>query len=139
MATHHIEAVNFSGMAFRTQMGEHTVILDASPEVGGQGLGPSPKIQLLNAMAGCTGIDVVGMLNKMRVDFSDFSIEVTGQLNDDHPKVYHTIFVNYKIKVADADREKMEKAVKLSKEKYCGVSIMMGKAARIESQITYLS
>jgi putative redox protein len=92
----------------------------------------------LNALAGCTGVDVVSLLNKMRVKFTDFSIEVSGTLTEEHPKVYHTIVVNYKIKVADTDRDKVEKAVKLSKEKYCGVSIMLGKAAKLESQIIFL-
>jgi len=138
MNEHKIEAVNFSGMAFKTQIGDHQVILDANIDVGGNNLGPSPKIQLLNALAGCTGIDVVSMLNKMRVNFTDFSIEVTGLLADEHPKVYNNIMVNYKIRVAHTDHDKVEKAVKLSKEKYCGVSIMLAKAAKLDKKITFL-
>jgi putative redox protein len=135
---HHIEAFHLDGLAFRSDMGDHNVIMDAYTDVGGQNRGPRPKPLLLTSLAGCTGIDVASLLNKMRVNFSDFSIDVRGELTEDHPKVYHTIYVKYKIRVDEADREKVEKAVKLSKEKYCGVSMMLGKTAEIHSEIYYL-
>ncbi len=138
MNQHNIETVFQGGMAFKTNIGGHNVIIDAYPEFGGQDLGPSPKKLLLNSLSGCTGIDVVSLLNKMRVNFTDFSIAVTGTLTEEHPKVYSDIEVEYKIKISEEDRPKMEKAVNLSVERYCGVSAMLAKAAKLTHKITYL-
>jgi putative redox protein len=97
--------------------------------------GSSPKQLLLAGLAGCTGIDVVDMLKKMRVTFDEFSLTVTANQTTEHPKVYDYIKIVYQFKGADLDKLKIEKAVKLSKEKYCGVSAMLVKAAKIEFQI----
>ena len=138
MTQHHIDTVFKGGMAFETNIGGHTITIDANPEFGGQDLGPSPKKLLLNSLTGCTAMDVVSMLNKMRVDFSDFSVSVTGTLTEEHPKVYSTLEVEYKIKVSEADQPKMQKAVDLSVERYCGVSAMLAKAANVTHKITYI-
>jgi putative redox protein len=92
---------------------------------------------MLSALAGSTGIDVVSLLNKMRVEFSDFSIDTEANLSADHPKIYSEVKVIYRISVKPEDREKVEKAVALSKEKYCGVSAMFGKFAKMDFEIIY--
>lgn len=139
MGSHKIETLHHTGMSFRTEYdGGKVVFMDAKPEVGGQGLGPSPKQLLLQALAGCTGMDVVSLLKKMRVEYSDFSIEVEGHLTEEHPITFHTIEMVYKIKTAEEFRPKFEKAVSLSQDRYCGISAMLGKAAKLKKTIIYL-
>ncbi len=138
MSTHEVKSVWAGGMAFDAHIGEHIVRMDNSVKGGGQGSGPMPKPFLLTAISGCTGIDVISILDKMRVPYSDFTIDVVGTLSEEVPKVYTHILITYTIKVADEDREKMLKAVDLSQEKYCGVTIMLRKACTIEHKIVFI-
>ena len=139
MEKHHITTRHDHGMAFKTNINGHELIIDATEEHGGTNQGPRPKALLLNALTGCTGMDVVSLLNKMRVEFSDFSIDATGELTEEHPKVYNPIIIEYKVKLANAeDQAKFEKAVNLSQDRYCGVSAMLAKAAELKWSITYL-
>jgi putative redox protein len=138
MATHEVITTWAGGMAFDSSIDGHILRMDTKPAGGGNNEGPSPKPLLLSALAGCTGIDVVGMLNKMRVSFSDFSIETRAPLTDEHPRVYTELELIYKIKVSEEDKEKVEKAVNLSEEKYCGVSAMLKKAFPIHFRIEFL-
>ena len=138
MDTHHISSVFTHGMAFNATINGHTVVTDTTVNDGGNDEGPSPKRLMLVSLAGCTGIDVVSILNKMKTPFSDLSIDITATLTDEHPKIYKEVKMVYKIKIAEADRSKMEKAVKLSEEKYCGVSAMFRKFASVEHEIVYL-
>ncbi|NOT49663.1 MAG: OsmC family protein [Chitinophagaceae bacterium] len=97
--------------------------------------GHGPKALLLSAIAGCSGIDVVDILTKMRVKFSDLIIEVEADQTDEHPKVYKDINITYKLKSANENEEKVRKAVDLSLEKYCGVSAMLKKNSPIHYTI----
>ena len=81
---------------------------------------------------------IISILNKMRVNFSDLSIDVQGDLTNEEAAVYHTVTVTYKIKVAKADESKVEKAVTLSQDKYCGVAAMFRKFAELKKEIVYL-
>ncbi len=123
------------GMSFETSVNDHKIVLDAVEAVGGKDKGPRPKPLLLVALGGCTGMDVVSMLKKMRVEFDYFNVEVEGELTEEHPKYYHTITINYIFKGKDLPMEKIEKAVNLSQDRYCGVSAMLNKAAKIEHKI----
>jgi putative redox protein len=125
-------------MSFETQIDEHKLTLDAHQEHGGENLGPSPKKLLLSSLAACTGMDVVALLNKMRVVFSDLSIATNATLSEDHPKVFTEVNVIFSINVSEPDREKVEKAVTLSKERYCGVSAMLQKNSPVNYTINYL-
>lgn len=136
MDTHNITAVFNKGMSFTSHIDGHKVVTDSNSE--GISDGPSPKRLMLASLAGCTGIDVVSILDKMKVIFSDFSIEVSAQLTEDHPRIYKNVQVNYKIKIDKADHPKMEKAVKLSEEKYCGVNAMFRAFATVDNTIVYL-
>jgi putative redox protein len=107
------------------------VSVDSHVKFGGQGKGPRPKPLLLFSLAGCTGMDVVSLLKKMRVDFTDFKIKVSAELTEDHPKYYHKIHLTYLFSGEDLDAGKIEKAVNLSQDKYCGVSYMLSKTAEI--------
>ena len=94
--------------------------------------GHGPKALLLSALAGCSGIDVVDVLTKMRVEFSDLIIEAEADQTEEHPKVFKDIHIVYKIKTAGTNEDKVKKAIDLSLEKYCGVSAMLRKNSKID-------
>ncbi len=122
-------------VAFEADMDGHKVVVDATKESGGSDLGPRPKKLMLTALAGCTGVDVVMILKKMKVEPEAFNVIVEGELTDEHPKYYHTIKVIYQFKGKDLPKSKLEKAVKLSEEKYCGVSAVYKKAINLVTEI----
>lgn len=122
-------------IAFETEMDGHKVVIDASKEVGGSDLGPRPKKLLLTALAGCTGIDVIMILKKMKVVPEAFNVIVEGELTDEHPKYYNKMKVIYQFKGKDLPMAKLEKAVNLSETKYCGVSAIYRQAMEMESEI----
>ncbi len=122
-------------MAFEAVVNNHKIMIDADESVGGENKGPRPKPLMLVALAGCTGMDVVSILKKMRVDFDDFSVSVEGELTEEHPKYYKLIKVVYKFKGKNLPKEKLEKAVDLSKERYCGVSVLLEKATELTYEI----
>jgi putative redox protein len=126
-------------MAFEASVNNHKIIMDASDEAGGKDRGPRPKPLTLVALAGCTGMDVVSMLKKMRVEYSGLKIEVEGELTEEHPKTYQTITIHYKFEGKDLPMDKLEKSVNLSMERYCGVTAMLGKSAKIDHKITIVS
>jgi putative redox protein len=122
-------------VAFETDMDGHKVIIDAGEESGGSDLGPRPKKLMLTSLAGCTGIDVVMILKKMKVEVEGFNVIVEGELTEEHPKYYHTIKVIYQFKGKNLPMDKLEKAVQLSEDKYCGVSALYRKAVKMEREI----
>jgi len=91
MKTNTVNALHTKGMSFDIEIGGYKITVDAGKEVGGQGLGPSPKPLMLASLAGCTGMDVVSLLKKMRIDFNSFNLKIEGELNDEHPKKYNKI------------------------------------------------
>lgn len=114
-----------------------TIRIDAAPEEVSTGV--RPKALILSALAGCTAIDVVELLRKMRVEFTDFKIDVEAELTEEHPKTYKTVDLVYYVKLTSpADKDKMEKAVNLSQEKYCGVTAMVKAFADLKVRIVYL-
>lgn len=136
------EAINCTwkeGMAFESTVNGHTIALDANAEFGGANSGPRPKPLMLTALAGCTGMDVISLLRKMKQPVSYFNIEVEAKLADEHPKTYTEISLVYQFKKGDdLDQGKVEKAVKLSQERYCGVSAMLKPVAKVEYRIDYI-
>jgi len=101
--------------------------------------GFSPKALLLSGLAGCTGIDVVDALEKMRVPFADLKIEVETDQTTEHPRVFRDIHINYIITTVEENRDKVNRAVNLSLDKYCGVSAMLKKNSKIDYTITIQS
>jgi putative redox protein len=138
MATNTINATFNGGRNFTVDVNGHKIEIDTDEAGGGNNLGTRPKALMLVSLAGCTGFDVVSILNKMRVNFSDLSISVDGHLTESEPAIYDKVVINYTIKVSKEDEAKVEKAVKLSKEKYCGVSKMFDAFAEVSSKIYYL-
>ncbi|MEM7106141.1 MAG: OsmC family protein [Bacteroidota bacterium] len=133
---HHVVTTWTKGRAFETSTAGHSIIIDTD-EHAEQGAWPSPKRLLLSSLAGCTGVDVIDLLKKMRVTITGFEMDTEADLSDKHPKVYTVIRLIYRFYGENLDRKKIEKAVKLSKEKYCGVSAMLEKNCPIEVLIEY--
>lgn len=109
----------------------HSITMDGPPEIGGDNLGVRPMEMLLLGVAGCTMIDVVTTLKKMRQELTHCETKVNAERADDHPKVFTDIHIQFLVKGNDLDSKKVEKAITLSAEKYCSASIMLGKTASI--------
>ena len=123
------------GMAFQAQLDGHQVIVDASLENDGNDLGPRPKMLMLVALGGCTGMDVVSILKKMRVEIESFTVKMEGNVTEEHPKHFDALTLIYEFKGKESDREKIQKAVDLSFERYCGVSAVYKKAMPMDYKI----
>ncbi len=134
---HLIKTNWLSKMAFDSQIDNHVVRIDTNGLMGDDS-GPSPKKLLLSSLAGCTGMDVVALLKKMRVPFYGFEMEIEADLTEEHPKIYSDIRLIYRFYGIDLNIEKVEKAVRLSQEKYCGVSAMLKKSSNIYYSIEYV-
>ena len=111
---------------FESSQDHHSILIDGSHQ---QGI--SPKALLLSGLAGCSGIDVVDILTKMRIGFSEFEIDVETTQTDENPRVFRDIHIAYKLKTAKENEEKVKKAIELSLDKYCGVSAMLRKNSNI--------
>ena len=125
------------GMSFNTETVGGSVTLDADEAVGGEGKGVRPKALMLVALSGCTSMDVASLFKKMRVEVDGFKVLVTGQLTDEHPKYYNKVKVDYQFTGNNIDKEKVEKAVNLSVDRYCGVYEMFRKFSDITFEINY--
>jgi putative redox protein len=101
--------------------------------------GHGPKALLLSGLAGCSGVDLVDILGKMRVEFSELVIEVETEQTDEHPKIFKDIQVTFKLRSDPANEEKIRKAIDLSLEKYCGVSAMLRKNSAISYKLELLN
>jgi putative redox protein len=108
---------------------------EAKIEIDSKG-GFSPKALLLSGLAGCSGIDVVEVLTKMRVPFAGLEIDVETEQTTEDPKVFKEIHITYKVKTEEENRDKVKKAIDLSLGKYCGVSAMLQKNSPIRYSIT---
>jgi len=136
MSEKHLVKTQWKGnLTFQSEINGHKLIMDAPESGGGKDLGPSPKKLLLAAIAGCSGMDLVSILKKMRVEFDNVDIEVQGDVTDEHPKYYEKMHVIYTIAGKNVPFDKVEKAVKMSEETYCGVGALYRKAIQITSEI----
>jgi putative redox protein len=134
----HIVDIEYNaGMSFKGHVNGHEIILDAEDQHGGDDLGPRPKPLLLLSLIGCTGMDVVSLLHKMRVRFEDVKVSATGELTEEHPRYYNKIHLKYEIWGEDLDKAKIEKAVSYSQDRYCGVTAMLEVKAEITFEIEY--
>lgn len=115
---------------FESKQDHNTIQLDGNKE---NGFGP--KALLLAGLAGCSGVDVVDILEKMRVDFSSLVIETEAEQTEEHPKVFKDILITYKIKTVRDNEEKVKKAIELSLERYCGVSAMLRKNSTVNYKL----
>lgn len=112
------------------------VRMDAAPDVGGEGQGARPMELLLIALGGCTGMDVVSILKKMRQELTDYRIRVRGERAADHPRAYTHITVEHIIRGRNLNPELVEKAVRLSETKYCSVMASINRTVQVEVKTT---
>lgn len=117
-----------SGHSFESHQLESKIDIDSKKGVG-------PKALLLSGLAACSGIDVVEILEKMRVPFADLKIEVETTQTEDHPRVFKDIHITYHVKTEEENREKVNKAIALSLDKYCGVAAMLKKNSPIHYEL----
>lgn len=122
-------------MQFDARVSGHIVPMDAMPEAGGQDLGSRPKELMLAALAGCTGMDVVAILKKMRVPVAGLDIRVEADVTEEHPKHYERMHIIYTFRGENLPEESLRKAIDLSQERYCGVSHVYRKAMPVTYEI----
>jgi len=109
----------------------HSVVMDGPPESGGRNLGVRPMEMVLLGMGGCTAFDVVMILQRGRQDISDCHVELSAERATEVPKVFTKIHAHYVIKGKNLNEKKVEKAVDLTAEKYCSVSIMLAASVQV--------
>jgi len=123
------------GMSFTGKLDGFDITIDADEKVGGKNRGPRPKGLTLLSLAGCTGMDVISILKKMRVDVDSFEVSTKAGLTEEHPKKFKTITIMYRVKGKDIPADKVKKAVSLSEERYCGVSATLKPNVEIRNEI----
>jgi putative redox protein len=135
MAKNEVKLSWLDSMAFEGEVNGHKIIIDADERVGGTDRGPRPKPFMLFSLAGCTAMDVVSILKKMRVELSNFDVKVSGELTEEHPKQFKSMHVTYEFWGKDLPMAKLEKAISLSEDRYCGVSAVYKKVMSVTSEI----
>ncbi|MCX7732332.1 MAG: OsmC family protein [candidate division WOR-3 bacterium] len=128
------EAMQFVGISGSS----HALVMDTGPDHGGKDTAATPMELLLIALAGCTGMDVVSLLKKMRVNFSGLEINVRAERRDEHPRVFTGIELEYVVLGTGIDRAAVQRAVELSQEKYCSVRAMLRPDCPVSFRITIL-
>ncbi|WP_139957030.1 OsmC family protein [Flavicella sediminum] len=136
--THNV-ALNWKGkMHFESEGPGGKVLIDGAEEFGGEGKGVRPKAMMLSALAGCAGMDISSLLKKMRAEVAHFAIDVAGELTDEDPKFYKNVKVTFKFYDKEFNKKKIEKAVDLSVNRYCGVMEMFRQFANVTVAIEYI-
>lgn len=125
-------------MSFEWEINGFKTVIDADASVGGSNKGPRPKLFMLAALGGCTGMDVISILSKMKVEVDYFNVKVEGELTEEHPKHFTSMHVIYEFRGNNLPLDKLERAVSLSEEKYCGVSAVYKKALSLTHEIKIL-
>ena len=137
MSSHLITTTWKGNMQFESTNPGGSLIIDAAEEVGGTNNGLRPKALMLSALAGCSGLDVASLIKKMRLEVTDFNIETQGFLTDTEPQVYDKVTVTYHFYGSNLNEEKLNRAVELSVEKYCGVMHMFRSFADVKIETVF--
>ncbi|MGV7105875.1 OsmC family protein [Flavobacterium sp. U410] len=138
MATNIVTTTWKGKMQFEsTNPSGETLLINTAPENGGEGAGLRPKALMLSALAGCSGLDVASLIEKMKLEVDDFKIETIANLTEEHPKIYDAVTVEYHFYGSNLNEVKLQRAVDLSVEKYCGVMEMFRQFAKIEIKTIY--
>ena len=136
--TNHITTIWLGGMAFVSNNPSGLNLrIDASPGDGGEGSGFRPKALMLSGLAGCSGLDVAMLIKKMKLEVDDFRIETIAHLTGEHPKYYDEVTVEYHFYGNNLNEPKLQRAVDLSVEKYCGVMEMFRRFAKMEIKTVF--
>lgn len=128
-------AMWLGGLAFSVEQDDHKFIIDGSEEFGGEDRGPRPKNLLLTALIGCTGMDVVSILKKMKIENYTLTVSASGVYTEDHPRVFKFIDIEYFFSGNMLPEKKIERAVSLSQDRYCGVSAMFRDSFQLNHNI----
>ena len=113
------------------------LLMESGPDSGGSNQGLSPKALMLSSLGGCTGLDLLSLLKKMRVEIEGFKVIVNGELTEEHPKYYDKVSIDYYFIGTDLNKENIKKAVSLSEERYCGVIKMFRAFAEVTIAIHF--
>lgn len=126
--------VNWEGKMRFEAVGDsgHTVVMDTAPSMGGEDQGPRPMEMVLMALGGCTGIDVVAIMNKQRAPIDRLEIEIDAERAAEEPRVFTSAVIKYHIWGSDVAEDKVRRAIELTQEKYCSVLHMVNKTAKID-------
>ncbi len=122
-----IKGITFAGKTDSN----HWVTMDGPVEFGGSDAGIRPKELLLLGLGGCTGSDVVSILQKKKVNLEDFEINIETEVSDGHPQVFTKLHLEYVFYGKDINMKDVERAIELSQTKYCGVTAMLEKAVEM--------
>jgi len=132
-ATNHITTKWLGNMAFESNNPSgDTLKIDIATEDGGDSSGLRPKAMMLSSLAGCSGLDVASLMKKMKLEVDEFNIETIANLTDEHPKFYDKVVIEYHFHGKNLEEKKLQRAVDLSIEKYCGVMEMFRRFAELE-------
>lgn len=130
--TNHITTTWLGNMKFEsTNPSGHNLFIDAGEDNGGKGEGYRPKALMLSGLAGCSGLDVASLIKKMKLDVASFKIDIDAQLTEEHPKYYDKVAMHFHFYGTSLNEKKLQKAVDLSIEKYCGVMEMFRQFSEI--------
>lgn len=123
------------GIGFEVEVREHHQFTDGKKEFGGKDRGPNPKEYVLAGLCGCTGMDVVSLMKKFKLNYTEFSVSAESELTKTHPVIFNEVKLNFFVKGEALDSELVKKAVDLSMTKYCGVSAMLAKAVPVKYEL----
>ncbi|WP_436415944.1 OsmC family protein [Petrimonas sp.] len=132
---HSIKTVWKENNIFETDVDGHNIVIDLAKDAGGDDAGPRPKKFVLVAAAGCSGLDVVEIVKKMRIDIKGFNIQIESDVTDEYPKQYTNLKVVYEFEGENLPKEKLERACQLSFDNYCGVLAMYKKAVPVTYEV----
>ena len=137
MTVHKTRSVHKGGMAFDAEINNHIIRMDATPAGGGEDSGPTPKPLLLASLSGCSAMNTIKILNKMRIPFKDFSVDAEAVLRDEDPRVYTSIKLTYYVTLDESNKDKFIKALDLALEKYCSLYAMLVQVVPIAYEVIY--
>jgi putative redox protein len=110
----------------------HNLFIDAGEENGGKSEGYRPKALMLSGLAGCSGLDVAALIKKMKLAVDDFKIDIEANLTEKHPKFYDKVAMHFHFYGSNLNEKKLQRAVDLSIEKYCGVMEMFRQFSKLD-------
>ncbi len=135
MIKHEVKTIWRKNNIFDTEIDGHTITIDLATDAGGDDAGPRPKKLLLIAAAGCSGLDVVEIVKKMRIDIKHFEVRIDAEMTDKHPMHYTSLHVVYEFEGDNLPKDKLERACRLSFEDYCGVLAMYKKGTPVTYEV----
>jgi len=137
-ATNHITTKWLGNMAFESNNPSgHNFKIDIAKEDGGDSSGFRPKALMLSSLAGCSGLDVASLMKKMKLEVDEFTIETIANLTDEHPKFYDKVTIEYHFRGKNLEEKKLQRAVNLSIEKYCGVMEMFRQFSELKIETIF--